>query len=469
MIQAFIVNYIREFSFKNLAIIVLSLAIIPFFVSSSFSQDSELEKSVYKNNNKKKKATPKKNVKKSTPKKSTTKKPASKPASTKKRSTKRTRKNTAKRNSRSVLVTFETAAPKQEVWTGNRKLGTTDDTAQLEKWMLRGNYIVSVKDDKGDVLLKSMLINVSSKNTEFRLVKEEPKEEPEKEAASTAEEDLNNELKDAVDAADKVNDILARYVDPLKTGTVTLTDWEYVLEKAQTNSLKNFTAVQIEAQKWFSSGQIEFSKGNYKNAYAAFVKTSEIIPDSAYPYYALGNAYLSNKQISDATIAFQRTLQLNPAFSLAHRKLGDIYSANKKHKDAIKYYKLAIQNGFNTPAVRYDLARSYMEEERWDDASKELESVVNEAPTSDVYIALGDLYAELKRNISAYEAYVKATDISPNSAKAYYKLGDILFNAKEYERSKKAFEEALKLDSKGNQINVSLARKFVREAAEKLK
>lgn len=444
-------------------ILFISLLFI-FGNGQNIHAQPDLGKSVYKT---KSNTDPKKSKRKVTPKKETAPKSTPKRASTRSESKARTTKQrtTTKKSSSSILVKFKTSEPNQEIWRGDKNLGVSDENSMFETWMEKGNYLVSVKTAEGDIVTKSMLISVDPENNEFDLIEKEEIVE----AEPKAEEMINNDFKESIDAAERINDILRRYGDPLKTNTVSLSDWEFVYQMAQANTLNNFTAIQIEAQRWFSSGQIEFAKGNYANAYAAFTKAVEFMPDSAYPFYALGNAYNANKQITDALNAYQKAVQINPKFALAYRKIGDIHLAANRPKEASVAFQSALLNGFDSPAVHYDLAKSHMKNKRWDEASKELEVVVKEAPTSDVFLTLGDLYTELKRNISAYEAYKKATELSPNSAPAFYKLGELMFSEREFEKSKVAFEKALELDEKGKEINLNQTKKYVREAAQKLR
>lgn len=461
-----ILNSTKQQIISKLFVYFVGLIVILFSTQILLAQGAEIENNIYKNTKTKKETTKPKTTKqvvkpappKATPPKKVVNKPVAKKSPVKK---------TTKKTNNSILVTFNTPEPNQVIWRGNEKIGTTNEEAKLETWMSKGNYLVSVKNQDGEIVLNSMLISISAENKSFKLEKPIVEEEI---PQPTAEESLEEQqLKVTLDDAEKVNDILLRYGDPLKTSTVTLADWEFVYQMAQANQIKDFTAIQIEAQRWFSSGQIDFAKGNYANAYAAFVKSAEFMPDSAYPFYALGEAYWANKQAADALIAYQKAVQINPKFALAHKKIGDIHLVSNRTKEASASYQTAVKNGFDTPDVRFALGKSYLKNREWDNASKELEFVVKEAPTGDVYVTLGDLYLELKRNISAYEAYKKATELAPNSAQAFYKLGEILFNEREYELSKVAFESAVGLDEKGTQININQAKKLLREAAQKIK
>lgn len=429
-----------------------------------FAQGADIEKKNLTKPKKKttKKATPKKT--KATPKKSTTKK-ASEKRSTSNRKPKRKR---TRRNKNSILVTFNSPEPNQEIWRGEEKLGITNSNAILKKWLPKGTYLVSVKEKTGETIVDSALIDVNPENKQIKL---EPKIEPPKEVEvqPTAEELLQQKQKEEADAAERINKILANYGNPKKTNTVTLSDWEFISENAKANKIKNFTAIQIEAQRWFSSGQIELAKGKFATANIAFEESAKYMPDSAYPYYGLGESLIANKEYNKALAAYQKAIQISPKFALAHRKIGDILLKLNRAKEAISSYNAALENGLDTPAVRFDLGKAYLKTKRWEDASRELEMVVKEAPTSEVYVTLGDLYTEQKRKISAYEAYKKATELDSNSSQAFYKLGQVLHSEREYERAKIALEKSLELDEKGQEINILLAKKLVREAAEKMK
>lgn len=373
-------------------------------------------------------------------------------------------KQTTKKSKKTILVRFVTPEPKQEVWKGEKKLGVSNSKSTLAIRLVAGNHMIQVKDSEGKIIAKPTLINVSRKNRLFK-IKPDPivAEEPPKEKLVKEKEAVEQNV------AQKINGIMNSYADPIKSSTVKLEDWEYIYQKALTNTSQDFTAIQIEAHRWFSSGQIDLAKGNYDNAYGAFTKSVEFMPGSAFPYYALGEAYTANKKFVEAFSAYQKAIQTDPKFALAHGRVGDIHLSANRSKDATASYKAAIKNGFDTPTIHFGLAKAHKKNRQWDDASKELEYVVKEEPTGEVYIELGDLYVQSKRNISAFEAYKKATELSSDSAPAFLKLAEILNTEREYERSKTAAEKALELDKEGKTINLGIARKLVREASQKLK
>jgi tetratricopeptide (TPR) repeat protein len=368
-----------------------------------------------------------------------------------------------------VPVVFTTQEAKAEIWLNNRNIGLTDSGAQLRRNLAPGLYQVMVKKG-GQILHPVQSISVTPEQTDFRLIREAPKPtNPANTTAQTENPKPKTEQEIALEVSRKVKETLENYADPTKTDSVTTADWELVLQAAQLGQLQGYTAVQIEAQRWFASGQIEMAKGNYPNAFTAFNKALEYMPNSALPFYGLGNAYLANKQPADALKAYQKALQITPNMAMAHRGLADALRLTGKEREAINSYKYAIQFGYRTPETRYFLATTLSKTGKHPDAIKELDEVAKQTPTADVYVALGNAYQAMRRDVSALEAYQKAAEIDPNSAVAFASLGDVYFKQREYVKAKDAFEKAVALDPEGKSVDLPETQKKIREATSRIK
>jgi len=193
------------------------------------------------------------------------------------------------------------------------------------------------------------------------------------------------------------------------------------------------------------------------------------MPNSALPFYGLGITYLANKQPADAQKAFQKAIQTDQKNAMAHRGLADALRLTGKGKEAINSYKAAIQFGYRTPETRYYLATTLSKTGKHQDAIKELDEVLKEAPKAEIYVALGNAYQALKRDVSALEAYQKAADLDPNSAVAFDSLGNVYFKQREYVKAKDAFEKAVALDSEGKSIDLEETKKKLRETNSRIK
>ena len=78
-----------------------------------------------------------------------------------------------------------------------------------------------------------------------------------------------------------------------------------------------------------------------------------------------------------------------------------------------------------------------------EEAIAQLLEVEKEKKTAEVYLALGDAYEKIKRDVSAIEYYQKAIQAAPNSSAAYFKIGDVYYSQREYVKAKESFEKAV--------------------------
>lgn len=371
-----------------------------------------------------------------------------------------------------VTVTFITAEPFAEVWIDDKKSGMTNEDSRLEKKLPMGDYRVMVRN-KVRVIFPLTRISISPDQTTFNLFDEKafPPKNPNGKIEKPETEDLSKKDPRALanDIGVEIKRILTDYADPQKTDSVTTSDWEVVYRAAQVGTLQGYSAVEIEAQRWFASGQLELAKDNYTNALTAFNKANEFMPTSGVLFYAIGNTYLANKQPADAVKSYQRSLQLTAKMGMTYKKLGDAFRMLDKEKDAIAAYKNAVQFGYDNAETRLGLALTMLQTKQTEEAITQLEEVEKVKKSLEVYLALGDAYQKTKRELSAIDAYQKAVKVAPNSATAYFKLGDVYYSQREYVKAKQAFEKAVELDPEGRSLNRTEAQKKLREAASKIK
>jgi tetratricopeptide (TPR) repeat protein len=371
-----------------------------------------------------------------------------------------------------ITVTFTAQQPNAEIWLNDKNVGLTDKNSVFSKRLSPNAYRVMVK--KGNqVVFPPKTINVSVEQNNFKLFNETVvKKTPEsggtviiipEQKKNSADESTDKE------SSAKVREILENYADPSKTDLVSREDWELVSKSAQLGHLQDFTVVQIEAQRWFASGQIELANQNYNYAFAAFKKAVEFMPKSALPFYGLGNTYLADNRPAEALKALQQAIGLEPKMAMAYKKTGDAQRLLKNKKEAIVAYKNAIQLGYTTPETRYWLGVMLLENERTKEGLQQLEQLAESAPTAEIYVAIGDAYGQLKQNVSAVESYRKAIESKSELAVAYFKLGNIYLNEREYPKAKEALEKALELDPDGKTFNRTDAKKKAREATSKIK
>lgn len=367
-----------------------------------------------------------------------------------------------------LTVSFTAKQPMVEIWLNDKNVGVTDGNSEFSKKLAPGEYTLMAKSN-GEVILESRKITVSPEEVSFDLFVEEaqpeaisviePKEPEVKE---------KSEMEIALEVSNEIKRILETYANPETTDSLGTDDWQVVFQAAQLGQLQGYTAVQIEAQRWFASGKIEFAKGEFVNALTAFNKAQEFMPSSALPFYELGNTYLANKQLPDALKCYSKALQLDPKLAMAYKKLGDAQRLSGKEKEAIFSYKNAIRFEYKTPETRYWLGSLLLENKQTEEGIQELELVAKETPGAEVFIKIGMGYEKLKRDVSAIENYRKAIEHDKNSAAAYYKLADVYFGLRELDKAKNAYEKAIELDPSGKHGDRKDAQKKLREVSSKI-
>lgn len=369
-----------------------------------------------------------------------------------------------------VTVTFITAEPFAEVWINEKKSGSTNEDSRLEKKLPMGDYRVMVRN-KVRVIFPLTRISISPEQTTIRLFEEKtPLPQTGENSTKKSDEEYKKDPRGlANDIGIEIKRILNDYADPQKTDSITTSDWELVYRAAQVGQLQGYTAGEIEAQRWFASGQLELAKSNYSSALTAFNKANEFMPTSGLLFYAIGNTYLANKQPADALKAYQRSLQLTPKIGMTYKKLGDAFRMLEKEKEAISAYKSAVQSGYDNVETRLGLALTLLQTKQTEDAITQLLEVEKQKKSAEVYLALGDAYQKTKRDVSAIDYYLKAIQAAPNSATAYFKIGDVYYSQREYIKAKQAFEKGVELDPEGRAMNRNEAQKKLREAASKIK
>ncbi len=368
------------------------------------------------------------------------------------------------------LVTFITQEPLSEIWLNDRILGQTNGDRKLTRKLVIGDYRVMVKKNNR-IVFPVQKITISDSNKTFNLFPQVAVKSNSGEVIAVKSSDpaKTTDMQKVVEVSGEVKRILTDYNNPETTDTITTGDWELVLKAAQLGQFQDYTAVQIEAQRWYASGQIELAKENYPNAFTAFTKSEEFMPQSGLPFYGLGTAYLANKQTLEAVKAFQRALQLSPKLAMAYRKLGDAQRILGHQKEAASAYTLAIENGYKTPETRFWLGTTQLQLKKTEEGIKQLEEVAKDWQKPEVYVSIGDGYLQLKRGVSAIAAYQKAIELDPANAVAHYKLGTIYFDQREYQVAKESFQKAADLDPDGKTTNKNEVQKKLREAASKIK
>lgn len=329
--------------------------------------------------------------------------------------------------------------------------------------------------------IKPVIINVESANP----VKKDVIPQADTENTISSESGIT-------DTPESVEEILGRFMDFEKSSSVTSKDWESIVEQTTKALQDNPNNIQAKARNLYAHGELSLNRNDFSNALIQFSAASKIMPDSALPYYGIGRVYMLTKQHEQAEEAFNNAIKREKNFALAYKGVGDALTAQQKSKKAQEYYEKAAEIGLVKPIIGNkpnktnakvdaiappvspylrDLneARRMTGSKKWKESNDKLNMLLADNKTADVYIAMGDNYSGLEQMLSAQQAYRKATEVDSNSALAYFKLGEILFELNEFEAAADALDRALALDEKGISIKRENVKKMADKAKEKLK
>lgn len=423
-------------------------ASILVFGLDTASAQSSLRKYVYGNNptaEKKKPAPPKKAA--------PPKRPPVKPvAATKKTVTNKSKKRTtagraSQRRPGWITVNFESKEPNTQIFLNGNLVGTTNETRKFQKTITPGIY--RVKGLLGaNVIFGERLVQLGADAMSIPLYEEVAKRLPEKVEVPLVipKTPAEIEMELAREMSARVIKIFSDYIDPQKSSEVTTENWKFAANAAVLGEFQNLSKQQIEAQRKFAAGQVALAEGNRQKAFADFTLAIQSFSSSPLPHIGLGDAYFASAQWQDARRSFEQARTVGPNFWMAHLRLGDIYRILGDKKKAALSYADAVKFGDARYETRFLRTRALVDAEEAEAAIPLLEELLKEKTNSMVYLALGEAYEMLKRDVAALDNYRKAVDMDPTLPVAQYRLARIYFEQREYKKAVEGFDNALKLD-----------------------
>jgi tetratricopeptide (TPR) repeat protein len=263
------------------------------------------------------------------------------------------------------------------------------------------------------------------------------------------------------------DDIIRRFISPKTSGSPNSEDWQSVVTQSEETLKAEPTNNQATAKLHLARGQLAYLKQAFAESLSEFNRAIEAVPLSGIAYFGLGNAYLATNQPLQAHKSYQRAAYLTPEVTaVAEKGIGDALTRLGKQGDANSAYMRARELGYASPELSKNIAFNLIQEKQWHKALVELQAIEEAESSAEVQLYLGECYENLKRPLSAYRAYAAASKLDPNSAIAFSRLGDLLYENNEFPEAKESYERALALDTTGAVINRQLVRKQADKAAQ---
>lgn len=343
-----------------------------------------------------------------------------------------------------INVIFESKEPNTEISLNGNPVGATDDSGKFRWNMTPGSYRVSGTLGANTVFSEK-LIQIRRNEMTVRVFEEVAAAPPEQ-PLIIPKTQAEIEMEMAREMSARVLQIFSDYLDPQKSAGVTADDWQFAANAAVLGEFQNLSRQQIEAQRKFASGQVNLADKKYKDAFTDFRLAIQSFQGSPLPHVGLGDTYFASAQWQDARRSYEQAKSIGPNLWMAHRRLGDTYRILGENKKAILAYADAIKFGDDRYETRFLRVRTMVDAGDMEDAIPILEELAKEGERSEIYLALGEAFEKLKRDIGALDHYRKAVDLDAESPVAQYRLARIYYEQREYQKAIDGFDAALKLD-----------------------
>ncbi len=172
-------------------------------------------------------------------------------------------------------------------------------------------------------------------------------------------------------------------------------------------------------------------------------------PTRVVPYQNYYRAFtLESLDLDDQALAeAEAAIQTLPGYDKPYEIVGKIYAKRKKYAKAFPYFRAAAFGSPNNKSARYNFAMCYLDMEEYNGAVKEYETITQLWPKSPKgFFLLAKAYAGDKQYAKVLPTLEQAHQRAPNDAIDILKIGDFLYEQKNYLLAVDIYSLALSVD-----------------------
>ena len=180
----------------------------------------------------------------------------------------------------------------------------------------------------------------------------------------------------------------------------------------------------------------------------------EDFPASSDPLVLLGNLHNGLGNSAEAVRCWQQSLEMDPGRADAYRGLGSIAMRRGEHQQALDFWRKALEIKPRMTAVRTFSARALMALGRHEEAVEALKKDIGISPgASTSYFELGQAYRQLKEFQKAKRNYLTALRLQPDYTNACYALAVVCQRLGENDESGAYMERFKKLKAEDRLVD----------------
>ncbi|SUQ47967.1 Lipopolysaccharide assembly protein B [Clostridium neonatale] len=212
--------------------------------------------------------------------------------------------------------------------------------------------------------------------------------------------------------------------------------------------------LENEPSLYYNKAKTLMAMRKYEEAIEVYIEGAKLNDADKEDFYdEIGDAYKALQEYDNAIIWYEKVIKLNPNHSFEYRQIGNAYERKNHYDTAIAYYLKQIKINDNNPLNYICLAGAYKYKKQKIKAriyyKKALKLYMDRNRDSSFDVCeIGRCYMELNKHKEAVFYLNKAIEKQCNNCdfdgcyEAYYILGEMYENEKDYETAYKYYKKA---------------------------
>lgn len=197
---------------------------------------------------------------------------------------------------------------------------------------------------------------------------------------------------------------------------------------------------------WFNLGAAYQGLKLYEKSIDAYLYSVTIDEKFDYAYRNMGDAYLRLRKFKEAIEVLEKVLELSRPEDVIYEAIGHCYHKLGNFAQARFNYRKASHLNPDDSKIYYKLALTYINEEHWESAVKQLENAMRIHRNLPEYnLAMGECKMQLKQYKEAIVFFGNVVRTRPKSVSGWEALIRCLYKAEFYEEALDQCKAALKM------------------------
>jgi tetratricopeptide (TPR) repeat protein len=166
-------------------------------------------------------------------------------------------------------------------------------------------------------------------------------------------------------------------------------------------------------------------------------------PENAAAHRYLGSALLQQDNVTEAEPELKKALELDPTVAGGHFDMGMLFVKKGRLMQAIPHLEKELESNPQSETILQNLAKIYFDTQQYDKAIATSEQLITLVPDKlENYAMMADAYKQMGNPDKEMEVYSRMGAQDP-SGKAFYNLGNIMFNKNEMDKAADAYRRAI--------------------------